>query len=74
MAKRKPTKQSQPITGRDAYIMSQALVFAIGHIQRFPPKQQQWSNMVDMCRLARTYSQTSCRYMWSVSIARRISS
>ena len=47
-------KKPQSITGRDAYIMSQALVIAIGHIQRLPQKQQEWSNMVDMCQIART--------------------
>jgi hypothetical protein len=45
MAKR--SRSTQSITGRDDYIMSQALVIAIGHIQRLPQEQQAWSNMVD---------------------------
>jgi hypothetical protein len=41
------------ITRRDDYIESQALVLAIGYIQSLPRKQQQWSNMNDMCKIAR---------------------
>jgi hypothetical protein len=52
MAKHQHSTQS--ITGRDAYIMSQALVYAIGHIQNLPREKQEWSNMVDMCEIART--------------------
>jgi hypothetical protein len=45
---------AKSITGRDGYIMSQALVYAIGYIQNLPREKQEWSNMVDMCEIART--------------------
>jgi hypothetical protein len=43
------------ITGRDDYILAKALIIAISHIQRLPPKKQAWSDMVDMCRIAHTF-------------------
>lgn len=42
------------ITGRDGYIVNQALLYAIAHIQSLPPEKQEWSNMRDMCAIART--------------------
>jgi hypothetical protein len=41
------------ITGRDDLIEPQAFVLAIGYIQSLPPGQQSWSNMNDMCKIAR---------------------
>ena len=41
------------ITGRDDYIISQALIYAIARIQSLPDKKQEWSNMCDMCAIAR---------------------
>ncbi|MDX0889752.1 hypothetical protein U8C37_06695 [Sinorhizobium medicae] len=40
-------------TGRDGYIMGQALVYAIAHIQSLPEERQEFSNMCDMCIIAR---------------------
>jgi hypothetical protein len=40
-------------TGRDGYIMGQALVYAIAHIQGLPEEKQEFSNMCDMCTIAR---------------------
>lgn len=40
-------------TGRDGYIMGQALVYAIAHIQSLPREKQEYSNMCDMCIIAR---------------------
>ena len=50
----KRSHQNESITGRDDYIISQALVYAAGHIQRMPSERQEWSNMADMCQIART--------------------
>lgn len=41
-------------TGRDDYIMSQALIYAIAQIQSLPRDRQEFSNMCDMCAIART--------------------
>lgn len=40
------------LTGRDGYIMGQALVYAIAHIQSLPEEKQEFSNMCDMCTIA----------------------
>ncbi|NKJ97101.1 hypothetical protein GFM14_37360 [Rhizobium leguminosarum bv. viciae] len=42
------------ITGRDDYIQAQALIYAIACIQNLPQDRQEWSNMRDMCAIART--------------------
>jgi len=47
------TTAKTSITGRDAYIESQAFVLAIGHIQSLPREQQARSDMNDMCKIAR---------------------
>ncbi|MCM2504106.1 hypothetical protein NDN16_10525 [Aureimonas altamirensis] len=44
---------SNDITGRDGYIVTQALIYAIAHIQNLPEEDQEWANMRDMCRLVR---------------------
>lgn len=41
------------VTGRDGYITNKALLYAIAHIQSLPPELQEWSDMYDMCLLAR---------------------
>lgn len=41
------------ITGRDGYIQGQALIYAIAAIQNLPNEKQEYSNMIDMCSLAR---------------------
>lgn len=41
------------ITGRDSYIIHQALLYAIAHIQSLPDDNQEWNNMRDMCEIAR---------------------
>lgn len=46
-------KQEINITGRDDYIVSQALVYAMAQIQSLPPGKQERSNMCDMARLVR---------------------
>ncbi|HZZ63764.1 MAG TPA: hypothetical protein VFE63_21810 [Roseiarcus sp.] len=54
-----PTKAAKDkatsITGRDGYIVPQALIYAIAHIQSLPSKEQEWSNMADMCAIARAH-------------------
>lgn len=39
--------------GRQSYIIGQALLFAIDAIQHLPSEAQKWSDMRDMCALAR---------------------
>jgi len=46
-------KRATSYTGRDGYIMGQALVYAIAHIQSLPDEKQEFSNMCDMCIIAR---------------------
>ena len=41
------------VTGRDGYIRLQALLYAVARIQTLPEDQQEYSNMVDMCAIAR---------------------
>jgi len=41
------------ITSRDGYIEGQALLYAIAHIQSLPERKQEFSNMCDMCAIAR---------------------
>lgn len=41
------------ITGRDGYIVPQAMLYGIGYIQSLPPERQEWSNMLDMCLIVR---------------------
>lgn len=39
------------ITGRDGYIITKALAYAIAHIQSLPFEKQERSDMMDMCRI-----------------------
>ena len=41
------------VTGRDGYIVIQALLYAIARIQSLPADRQEWANMRDMCELVR---------------------
>lgn len=41
------------ITGRDSYITTQAMLYALGYIQSLPDERQEWSNMLDMCMIVR---------------------
>ena len=43
-----PKSKSQSITGRDGYIMAQALAYAIEAIEHLPDEWQEWSNKEDM--------------------------
>lgn len=52
MTRRKNVATS--ITGRDGYIVNQALLYGIAHIQSLPDHMQEWSNMRDMCLIVRT--------------------
>lgn len=44
---------STSITGRDGYIVPQAMLYAIGYIQSLPDERQEWSNMQNMCMIVR---------------------
>jgi hypothetical protein len=47
------TKQRKSITGRDGYLVLQALAYAIETIAALPDRYQEWSNREDMkCLLA----------------------
>ena len=46
--------KSRSITGRDGYIMAQALAYAIEAIEHLPDKWQEWSNKEDMKLLLNT--------------------
>lgn len=41
------------VTGRDGYIIANALIYAICTIQNLPEDRQEWSDMKDMCELAK---------------------
>lgn len=43
----------QSITGRDGFIQTTALLYAIAHIQSLPLDRHRWNDMADMCRLFR---------------------
>ncbi|GHA35037.1 hypothetical protein GCM10007989_33700 [Devosia pacifica] len=45
------TSRSTSVTGRDGYIVNQALLYAIAHIQSLPEEKQEFSNMCDMCAI-----------------------
>jgi hypothetical protein len=45
---------STGVTGRDAYITAEALIYAIAHIQSLPPEKQERGDMLDMCAIAKT--------------------
>lgn len=47
------------VTGRDSYIQAKALIYAIAMIQSLPKDRQEWSDMRDMCAIARTIDPTS---------------
>lgn len=42
------------ITGRDDDVMRKGLIYAIANIQQLPSERQEWSDMSDMCAIART--------------------
>jgi hypothetical protein len=44
---------SNSVTGRDGYITTQALIYAISHIQSLSEERQEFSNMCDMCAILR---------------------
>lgn len=46
--------RSISVTGREELITKQALVYAIALIQSLPEDAQDYSNMCDMCAIART--------------------
>lgn len=46
-------KTTKNITGRDGMIIVQGLLYGIAAIQALPEHQQPFSNMVDMCAIAR---------------------
>jgi len=41
------------VTGRDGFIIGKALVYAVARIQSLPDEKQEWSDMSDMCAIAR---------------------
>ncbi len=41
------------VTGRDGYIIANALMYAICTIQNLPEDRQEWSDMRDMCDLVK---------------------
>ncbi|MES0042362.1 hypothetical protein [Mesorhizobium sp. M0091] len=41
------------VTGRDGYIIANALMYAICTIQNLPEDRQEWSDMNDMCKLVK---------------------
>jgi hypothetical protein len=49
-----PKSKSQSITGRDGYVMAQALAYAIEAIEHLPDEWQEWSNKEDMKLLLNT--------------------
>lgn len=50
---------STNVTGRDDYLANQAIIYAIAYIQNLPKDQQERSNMMDMCAIARTLPPTA---------------
>lgn len=46
--------KSQSITGRDGYVVAQALAYAIEAIEHLPDEWQEWSNKEDMKLLLNT--------------------
>ena len=46
-------RKNTSITGRDGFIVPQAMLYAIGYIQSLPDERQEWSNMLDMCMIVR---------------------
>ena len=48
------TKVPHNVTGRDDFIEAKALIYAIACIQNLPEERQEWSDMRDMCAIART--------------------
>jgi hypothetical protein len=53
------TKPSMSVSGRDDLVLSQALIYAIALIQSLPARDQSYSNMCDMCAIARTFEPTA---------------
>jgi hypothetical protein len=53
----KESQKSKPqsITGRDGYVMAQALAYAIEAIEHLPDEWQEWSNKEDMKLLLHTF-------------------
>lgn len=58
------SRKKASITGRDNYIMAQALLYGIAQIQNLPPEQQAWSDMCDMCALARSIPDLATHVFW----------
>ena len=46
------SKSQTSVTGRDGYIVTKALIYAIAHIQSLPEERQEFSDMLDMCSIA----------------------
>ena len=59
------------ITGRDDYIVCQALVYAVAAIQALPHKQQEWNNMVDMAAPARASTDMETLARLSVAVEQK---
>lgn len=59
--KRAHRRQGTSVTGRDGYIMAQALAYAILTIEALPEPQQEWSNKEDMKRLLDHHLSASMR-------------
>ena len=49
-------RKNTSITGRDGFIVPQAMLYAIGYIQSLPEERQEWSNMLDMCMICLLYT------------------
>lgn len=48
-------RKNTSITGRDGFIVPQAVLYGIGYIQSLPRTRQEWSNMLDMCKIVRSW-------------------
>ncbi|MBS7737916.1 MULTISPECIES: hypothetical protein [unclassified Chelatococcus] len=64
------TKVAKDVTGRDGYIQAQALLYGITQIQSLPRQRQEYSDMVDMCRILRALvpPETLPSYAYSVEM------
>ena len=56
MAINKTHASPQSITGRDGYLVLQALAYTILTIEALPEKQQEWSNKEQMRKLLEVWS------------------
>ena len=57
------------ITGRDGYILRQALAYAIKLIEALPDDRQEYSNMCDMIRLLRHFADEGERKFLAFNVA-----